>query len=423
MIAPRLKDLGRWVSGGTPPRDNPGFWDGDVPWLSGKDFDRIRLRQPSAFITEAGARQHSRVVPGGSTVLVLVRGMALVHGLPVARLDFDAAINQDVRALLVDPRFDAGFVRYSMLASRHLIEAHIDRAAHGTAKVVESLYSVRVPAPPLELQRRIAAFLDVELDRIDAVARHATEVAESVALFGPNALGERVASYPQVRLSHLGLRVEQGWSPEAEDRPPGEDEPVVLKLSAVSTGVFRPKLVKALPDADPLRVRRYRVHAGDVLMVRASGSLRLLGASCHVPDEPDQPTLFPDIVYRLRGDGPLGGALLVALLSTPQGRDGVEMLKRGAANNKIRLEDVRHMPVPSPPAEDIPALAGMAQAWGQAIREAQIHAAELQDRLARYQESVIYEAVCGQTDITASDTEMQERLEVALRKDDEAEVA
>lgn len=420
MIAPRLKDLGQWVSGGTPPRDNPLFWEGEIPWLSGKDFDRTQLREPREFISWEGARRHSRVVAGGRTVLVLVRGMALVHGLPVALLPFDAAINQDVRALQVDARFDPGYVQYALLAHRHTLDGHIDRAAHGTARVMESIYSVRVPAPDLQRQRQIRRFLDEELPRVAEVAAHARDVGEAARAYGPNALGERVARYPLVRVQHLGLTVEQGWSPETEDRlpVPSERECGVLKLSAVSTGRFRPERLKALPDPGTTQLRRYGVESGDVLMVRASGSLRLLGVSCHVDEDPELPTLFPDIVYRLRGDQ-LPGRLLVALLATPQGRDGVEMLKRGAANNKIRLEDVRHMPIPSPPPEDTPALTAMAAAWGAAVQEAETRAETLVARLEQYRNTLIYDAVIGRIDVrSASENQMRDRVESALEEED-----
>ena len=30
----KLRDAGRWLSGGTPPRDLPEYWDGEVPWVS-----------------------------------------------------------------------------------------------------------------------------------------------------------------------------------------------------------------------------------------------------------------------------------------------------------------------------------------------------------------------------------------------------
>jgi hypothetical protein len=46
-----------------------------------------------------------------------------------------------------------------------------------------------------------------------------------------------------VSIKHLGYSVEQGWSPDADDREPVGSEAGVLKLSAVSSGRFDPSLV------------------------------------------------------------------------------------------------------------------------------------------------------------------------------------
>lgn len=172
MTGPRLKDLGRWYSGGTPPSDRQQYWNGDIPWLSGKDFDRTSLREPTRFIAADGVRLFSRRMPAGRSILVLVRGMALTHGLPVVRLPFEAAINQDVRGLVVSHSFDPGFIYYALLGRRAELEIHVDRAAHGTARARDSLYGHRISWMPSVLeQRRIAAFLERECERIDAAIR------------------------------------------------------------------------------------------------------------------------------------------------------------------------------------------------------------------------------------------------------------
>ena len=167
---PRIKDLGRWKSGGTPPRDDPDAWNGDLPWLSAKDIDRDNLRPPTAFITEEAARMHSQVIPE-SSVLLVVRGMALAHGLPVVLTDRRAAFNQDLRALVPDPQHDPRFLHYSFRGNRLRFGAHIDRAAHGTARVIDSLYVERIWAPSLDEQREIADGLDRESHRVAQLRR------------------------------------------------------------------------------------------------------------------------------------------------------------------------------------------------------------------------------------------------------------
>jgi hypothetical protein len=76
----RLKDLGRWLSGGTPPKDDLEAWQGDIAWISAKDINGTSLREPKTFISDRAAREHSKLVDAGAIVMI-VRGMALAHGL------------------------------------------------------------------------------------------------------------------------------------------------------------------------------------------------------------------------------------------------------------------------------------------------------------------------------------------------------
>ena len=93
--------------GGTPPRNDPAFWHGDIPWASVKDFkdDQLELQATEETITSLGLRSStSSLIPPG-TPMVCTRmavGRCAVSELPTA-------INQDVRALYpkkgVNPRY------------------------------------------------------------------------------------------------------------------------------------------------------------------------------------------------------------------------------------------------------------------------------------------------------------------------------
>jgi type I restriction enzyme, S subunit len=175
----RLKDLGRWYSGGTPPREADEDWRGDIPWISAKDIDGTTLREPTSFITRDAAIAHSRLVPSGA-LLIIVRGMALAHGLPVVQADREVAFNQDLRGLVVAPNAHPRFAYYALLGARRRLNRHIDRAAHGTARITDSIYYERLVLPDPEHQSLIAAFLDRECARIDELRFKAGELADGV---------------------------------------------------------------------------------------------------------------------------------------------------------------------------------------------------------------------------------------------------
>lgn len=269
----RLKDLGRWRSGGTPPKDRYDMWDGEVPWLSAKDFDRGTIREPTVSITEAAARAHSQVAAAGS-VLIIVRGMALVHGLPVVITDRRVAFNQDLRALEVGNGFEPRYVYYALRGHRHRLNAHIDRAAHGTARVSDSIYRERLPIPLKTEQAAIADFLDRECERIRAIggllADHRTAGIE---------LERRVIDdlFVEVPLTRLGWRasIQSGLTLGGKYVDEELAEYPYLRVANVQANAI------ATTDVARVRVpariaRRTTLRRGDVLMTEG-GDIDKLG--------------------------------------------------------------------------------------------------------------------------------------------------
>ena len=67
-----MSRLVRFASGGTPSREDPRFWNGDIPWLSAKDLKKFRLDDSIEKVTREGANNGTRLIEAGS-VLILVR--------------------------------------------------------------------------------------------------------------------------------------------------------------------------------------------------------------------------------------------------------------------------------------------------------------------------------------------------------------
>lgn len=260
---------------------------------------------------------------------------------------------------------------------------------------------IGIRLPLLGDQQRIADFLDREEPAVGRLQERLRCGLARVLELHAASLEEAIGTDRTAPLKHLGYAVQQGWSPDADDRTPTGGEVGVLRLSAVSTGVFMASQAKAAPAVAPEEAAPYSVRKGDLLLVRASGSLGLLGATCFVHEEPREHLMFPDIVYRLAGsNASLPPELVAALLRTSTARRNIEQAKRGAANNKLRIEDVRNLRVPYPERHRVTSLL--------TILRRQMHHAEalaaavsaMVDRLADYREALVAEAVAGDLDFT-----------------------
>lgn len=114
--------LGKLVTiqgGGTPDRQNPDYWGGNISWASVKDLKDIRLKNTQEFITEKGVTNSAtNVIPTG-TVIVATRmavGKACITELPVA-------INQDLKALFCLPELLPQYLLWFLIQASKKLEA------------------------------------------------------------------------------------------------------------------------------------------------------------------------------------------------------------------------------------------------------------------------------------------------------------
>jgi type I restriction enzyme, S subunit len=157
----------KFLSGGTPRKDEPRFWEGDIPWVSSAEMVQQHVRDTQLHVSEDGAKTGSRLVPP-KTVLVVVRGMSLANEFRVAISERDLTFNQDLKALIPDKCLDPMFLFYYLLSQNKAIRDSASEAAHGTKKLdMPVLEQWPIPLPPRALQKKVAAVLSAYDDMIE----------------------------------------------------------------------------------------------------------------------------------------------------------------------------------------------------------------------------------------------------------------
>jgi type I restriction enzyme S subunit len=168
-IAP-LKYLASFSSGGTPSKDNPAYWTGALPWASAKDLKSDSLDDTSDHISELAISHGGVTLEPAGSVLVLVRGMMLARTFPVVITRAPMAINQDLKALRGIGTVQNEFLAWLLRGTERESLSRIDEAGHGTKALrMEAWTSLSLCIPPPHEQRIIAAFLDRETAKIDAL--------------------------------------------------------------------------------------------------------------------------------------------------------------------------------------------------------------------------------------------------------------
>lgn len=175
-----LGAIADFISGGTPTKAEPAFWGGAIPWVSAKDMKRFRLADTEDHVTEEGRASGTRAVPAG-TVLLLTRGMTLLHDVPICITSRGMTFNQDVKAVRVKPGINSAFLAYLLLAKKPALLEKVDLAGHGTGRLgTDELKRMVVVVPGKPEQEAIARVLGALDDKID-LNRRRSETLEAMA--------------------------------------------------------------------------------------------------------------------------------------------------------------------------------------------------------------------------------------------------
>lgn len=67
-----IRRLFRLVSGGTPSKDNPEYWEGPIPWVSAKDMKSFIIRGSEDGITEEGRQAANLTLLNPRTIILVV---------------------------------------------------------------------------------------------------------------------------------------------------------------------------------------------------------------------------------------------------------------------------------------------------------------------------------------------------------------
>ncbi|MBV1759068.1 MAG: restriction endonuclease subunit S [Dethiosulfatibacter sp.] len=136
------------LGGGTPSKQNPSYWNGNIPWMSVKDY----VNNPNGIedtlekITEEGLnKSSSNLILAGNIIVCTRVGLG-----KIAINSVNVAINQDLRALFLSKYIDKKYFVYYY--------NRINVVGKGTTvKGIkrEDLLNYVFPLPPLAEQKRI----------------------------------------------------------------------------------------------------------------------------------------------------------------------------------------------------------------------------------------------------------------------------
>ena len=175
-----------WMSGGTPKKDDPVYWGGDIPWISANSMHGTRYADSDLKLTEEGLANGSRLAPKDA-VLLLVRGGALHNRIPIGIAERPVAFNQDVKAIVSkEDRIRPWFLlSWLMGHEQYLLSSVVEYTGIGAGKLdTKRMQSLTMLLPSLDEQDEIVTVAKALDDRITLLREtNATLEAIAQALF------------------------------------------------------------------------------------------------------------------------------------------------------------------------------------------------------------------------------------------------
>ena len=200
-----LGKIAKITSGGTPARENPSYWNGDIPWVKTTQVQNctIKLADIDEYITEDGSRRSSaKMIPAGSILMAMV-GQGKTRG-QVAVLDINAAINQNCAAIILKDGTDRDYV-YQQLRFRYEEIRNASNSSGQQNLNASLIRSLRIPLPSYAAQKKIGIWLAEWDSAIEKTERLIAAKESSQRGWMQELVMDRL--FPEQRLSEFVHRV------------------------------------------------------------------------------------------------------------------------------------------------------------------------------------------------------------------------
>jgi type I restriction enzyme, S subunit len=410
----RLKRVFVVVNGATPQSGIAGYWDGEIPWVTPEDLGGLagsEINAPRRRITQVGYQScGTTLAPAGSLVLST---RAPIGHLAIAAMPL--CTNQGCRSLVFRMPRAPRFFYFQLLAARPELEA-LGQGSTFKELAKDKLEEVAIADPPAAEQCAIAAFLDRETAKIDALMakkqqliallqekRTALITRAATKGLDPNApmkesgvewLSKIPAHWEVKRLWHLtpsGRRIMYGIvlpGPNVDDGVP------TVKGGDVSSDRLRLERLNRTTREIEAGYVRSRLRGGDlVYAIRGS-----IGEVAMVPDELEGANLTQDAARIAYTPATEGHWLLYALRSSAAFAQ-LDAGALGATISGINIRDLKRALLPVPPRVEQEVIAAFLDRQTAKLDAMVTKVREAIERLKELRSAVISAAVTGKIDV------------------------
>ena len=175
-----LIDYIELIGGGTPKTTVPEYWNGNIPWLSVKDFnnDKRYVYSTEKHISQSGFENSPTKMLHKDDIIISARGTVG----EIAMIPFDMAFNQSCYGIRASRGMDKPFLYYLL---KNCI-SQLKRMTHGSVFDTitrDTFANIEVDIPDAETQKRISSVLadiDNKIEVNDAINDNLADLLQTI---------------------------------------------------------------------------------------------------------------------------------------------------------------------------------------------------------------------------------------------------
>ena len=329
----KIHTFGTILNGGTPSSTDDN-WNGDIPFITPPDLNGLEGKEVTSVsrsITNLGLESGSSSVEKG----VIISCRAPVGY--VGRVTAPSAFNQGCKVILTGQ--EHRYVAYVLAAS----QGNLQILANGTtfSEISStSLANYAVPLPPVDVQQRIADYLDRETTEIDAAVADLDRYVALLELRARTLIKQQLSGdHPQVKMGLLADAI-IGITYSPNDVVEEGGTKVYRSGNVQDSRINRQNMLAVNVEIPP----HLRFQEDDILMCSRNGSANLVGKNAIVGPE-DLRHTWGAFMTVIRSDL---NRYLFWFFRSPQ-FDAYRGLFSTSTINQLTTGILNRIPVPLPP--------------------------------------------------------------------------
>jgi type I restriction enzyme S subunit len=194
---PEIKYLVRIASGGTPDRNHPEYWNGNIPWIKTGELQNDIIISAEEYITDEGLNNSSAQIFDVDTILVAMYGQGKTRGM-TGLLKIPASTNQACAGLTVtNPSIHIQYLWQCLIGAYDAIRA--EAAGSGQPNLSATLIgNFHVALPPIEEQDKIVDHIKNRTAEISSAIEKADSLLNKLIEYKKSLIYEAVTGKMEV---------------------------------------------------------------------------------------------------------------------------------------------------------------------------------------------------------------------------------